>query len=336
MKSILCEEDEFYNEESENVGYPILSLAILPDNKLISGSKSIPLKIWDYTTHELVSELYDSTISVDNIIVHENMTLAYSKKHIVAWKGSRKIYEIRTLRPIKQVLIINICFPDQYLQLWDLNTGKHIGDLIDQAAAITFILKLPHNKMGAGYHNGALTIWDMDTLQVDKYFVGKGHSISHGVFIDSKIVVSEYCERDKIYDYPTGKLLNSLKMDMILSLTAYGRDRIIVALTNSSLQIWSLNQTMIRENKRGEPATHERILQMNEQLVGKISLSVLPNGDIVSSAKDGIIYVWYKRDYTFKAHEGAINALLILPDGSLVSGGTDGSIKIIFSKLSLR
>lgn len=331
------------------IGNPVNFITLLANDTLISGWHNIPLQILNYRTGKLVNTLTNQDRIIKIIYLpNKNLILVATNFGVRIWHADsfEEMHFIAVGNNMRDMLIVKSMivtrnYGDLFLQVWDMDTREELKRLPVQDYGFVYMIKLPLEEkilVEDGY--GLRTIWNMDTLTIDK-ILPRERSLNNSIIIGNILIYTLYREIWTTTGVSTTTLIKvfnlsteteELSLDtritdntraIALKVFPDDNNRIVVGFNNRTLQVWNL-KTGLRE--------FNLVMQQFVTPAQNINISFLLDGKIVSSTEDGTIYIWNQYTghifLTFKAHESDINVISMLPDGSLISGSEDGTIKI--------
>lgn len=321
----------------------VTGVAFLSDGQtLASCSHDSTIRIWNVSTGKLMKTLKDASEP-------------YSNPH--------RINDI-AISPDGKTLVSASYSGD----LWDIDTGEHIRQLIDETGYVyrgltehaTFS---PDGKMLAAKHNGNIYLWDMTIKNVNIRFkrnrtdgsfylqdtsknyqkhvkhIITGHSnIVRGVDFSKNDQTLATCHNNGIID-----IWNAKKHNHIRSLN----DKSSVAVPSVTSVKFSPDGKELVSGTRVSPLHppaqpiniwHVKSGKKYGELIGHkqgiISVAISPDGrTIASGSADSTIRLWNAksgRNYlTLEGHIGAVNSVSFSPDGQKVaSGSNDHTVRL--------
>lgn len=323
--------EETPDQEPEEDRVSEFYMHMLPHNRIISGSIDTPPEIWNYKTGSFEGILQGHRYDIKEIIVNDDILVSIGNdKSIGVWDihTLENKHLINTFQFIKQAvvlknMIITCSWSNNYLYVWDLNTGQHIRD-IDMSTYILSLWKLSDTKIVVS-GGGVFRVWDITTDTADLN-VDIGHDriwvLGQSIVSASMNGVLRIFSLNNTVQTISG--FYSPQIGGIVFLKKFPDDsgRVIIGVGNGSLHVWNLYTQTYQFTIDSESNYAFR----NNQIV------FLPNGHIAVGLDYGMIKIWdprtQKNVLTFKAHQTVVEALLILPDGLLASVALDNQIKI--------
>lgn len=273
----------------------VASVATSPDGKTaVTRGEDGNVEIWDTRSRTLIHHIHTSQGDDDMSLSPDGQTIA-------------------TIGPPQ-------------IGLWDVATGKRKGELVpetnENAACVQFS---PDGKLiAAGYTDGVIRIWDVETQQLKKTLEGHTDHLMELAFSpDRKTLVSAaYSGRFIFWDVETGKpLFDRPNPGHIRSIT-FSRDGKTLAVTNvnSTIMLW-------------DAATGASIGDLKGHADEVLDVAFAHDGKTLASAStDRTIKLWDlatgEVKSTLNGHTGSVSAVVFSANGNaLLSGGSDGTLR---------
>lgn len=148
----------------------VRALAVLPDNRLVSGSYR-HIKIWNAETGVCERTLGGHTGSVYALAVLKNGYLASSSTSIKLWdvetgackqtiKGhTGNVYALVVLPDSR----LASCSSDKTVKVWNAETGACEQTLSGHLSAVHTLVVLPNGHLASGSQDGTIKVWNLET-----------------------------------------------------------------------------------------------------------------------------------------------------------------------------
>jgi WD40 repeat protein len=228
---------------------------------------------------------------------------------------------------------IMTCSNDGSLRVWDVKSGKQIGeDWRDEGAAMNTIALSPDGKRAvSGSDDGAVRLWDIDTGKVIAKWMGHAIGVTSLCWSrDSQRVVSgSYGGTVWVWDAETGEtVLGPLKLTNVWA-AVYSPDETMIAAggwggaDTGCIKIWNSNAGKLVINlERSEPTGLVYCLAWPGE--GKT---------LISGSNNGKITIWntttWQQIAVLTGHISAVCDIEISPNGRiLASASWDTTVRL--------
>jgi WD40 repeat protein len=284
----------------------IFALTVLPDDRIVSGSRDYSIKIWQKD--------------------QEN-----SWKCVRSLDGHRGSITSLTVYPPSFLISGSL---DSTMRVWNVDSGIGLFS-VDCGTSIYSLYTFKTNEFASGLDDGTLKLWhgsaptfkcrttikahDDGIRCIQEIPINNNSSSSSDLF-----ATGSYDFTVKLWNRTTGECLGILKghTDAILCLAVLPERRLVSGgLTkDSSIRIWDLE-------------TKECVEQWRAHEDGIMGFCVLmEDGLLASSGMDRKIKIWNVEEKKcikiLEGHNHYIYALKLLNNGTLVSGCEDTTVKI--------
>ncbi|KAL7750182.1 hypothetical protein RI367_004355 [Sorochytrium milnesiophthora] len=151
-----------------------------PATRIVSCSKDTTIKVWDFSTGELLHTLQGHTAAVNAIQVRNGIIASASG--------------------------------DYFAKLWDLNTGKHIRDLTGHTRGIACVA-FDGRYLLTGSNDHTVRVWDAATGQCLRILQGHSELVRTLAFSAdlNRVVSGSYDQTVRVWDFETGAQLHQFR-----------------------------------------------------------------------------------------------------------------------------
>jgi WD40 repeat protein len=260
-------------------------------DKLISGSRSKAIKVWDFHSGQELLELKghqdwiscittwgNKLISVSGCVIkiwdlHTGQELLELKGH-QDWINCMEIWGGRLVSGSE----------DGMVKIWDLHTGQELLELKGHQSCI-YRMAIWRDNLITSSKDGAAWIWNLQTGQ-ELRMIKKDYDAIKGMIIwDDKLIVYTALELIKIWDLNTEQELCCMRKNWMMSIDCMviWVDRLLLSSChfvggNCNIEIWDLN----RRQKIQELSYKSKVRCM----------AVLNEGKFFSGSFDNSIGLW--------------------------------------------
>jgi WD40 repeat protein len=275
----------------------ILSMAILPNGNLVSGSSDGSIIVWDTNNGSIINKLQGHTSYVRTLAVLKNGDLVSGSfdGSIIIWNMNNGSIRFRLISPSPNCLtvlpngdLVSGSYQDS-IKIWNPNSGKLKNILYCSESKFTFattsLTVLPNSGdlIGSTCY-GNLISWNtldgtIKTLADNKTFYFDFITVLQNG--DLAIVNKDAANSIIVLDKNDHKLKMRLfgHSNYVDALTALKNGDLASSSEDNSIIIWNVNDGLIRKKLFGHTA-------------GVFTLLTLPNGDLVSGSSDKSIIIW--------------------------------------------
>jgi WD40 repeat protein len=232
----------------------VLSITLLQDNKIATGSDDNSIKIWDLLTRDCIKTFIGHFESVNCIAFLGNNKIASGSED-----DTIKIWDIITGICLQTLTghsssIFHIIFLsnnmiasaslDKSIKIWDINTGDCLRTMIGHSSQVLCLVLINDYKIASAGFDGSIKIWDINTG--DCLRTMEGHSsqvLCLALINDCKIASGSEDLSIKIFDINTGNCLKTMTghSKSVCSIGKLNENQIVSGSYDRSLKIWSLD-----------------------------------------------------------------------------------------------
>ena len=318
--------------ESSGHGGVISALAILPDERIVSGSRDSTLRVWDVTTGECQQTMEGHTGFITCIaVLPDGRVVSGSADHTLrVWdvatgkclqtlKGhTNSIYCVAVLNDGRVVSGSRDCT----LRVWDVATGKCLQTLEGHNNIVTCVAVLPNGSVVSGSADSTLRVWDATMGEWIQILEGHGDWITCvAVLPDGRVVSGSWDRTLRVWDVSTGQCQNTLKehINWVICVTVLPDGRVVSGSRDRTLRVWDATTGQCQKTLEG----HTNWVTC---------VTVLPDGRVVSGSDDCTMRIWdvatgeWKQ--TMEGHANWVTCVTVLPDGRVVSGTDDRFLRV--------
>jgi WD40 repeat protein len=309
----------------------VRAVALLPDGRVVSGSESGELRVWDVISGkmelvlaghsreiqhlavlpdgDLVSGSKDETIRVWNVATGE------TRQVLSGYGGSGGMAVLPGDRIVSS--------GDGAFRVWDIATGEgqdvrsdgHTWD-----AELAVLANGSHVVSSATYQ--PVCVWDVATGKTIQQL--RGHSARVGsvaVLPDGHVVTGSWDTTIRIWDVNSGETLRVLSGHSaeISALAVLPGGRLVSASLDRTLRVWDV-------------ATGKVLHILAGHLGWVLAIATLRSGCIISGSDDGSVRVWdvgvRESDEALSGHTGWVLGLAEDTYGRIVSASFDGTLRV--------
>ena len=328
-----------------NMG-PISSVAFSPDgNTIVSGNNDGTVWVWDAKTGEHRDTF---TANADWVL-----SIAFSPDGKIIASGGGNVeglgpgiylYDAHTGELLKTLEghtydTLSVCFsPDgkmlasggqafnNDIRLWNVQTGELLKTLKREMpfeyADINSVVFSPNgDTIASGSSDGTVCLWNANTGEFIKYFVGHTDVVSSVVFSpNGDRLISAGAEGVCVWDVNTGEFINAGLAPAVS--VAFSPD-------GNTFASGSVRNIVVEDAHTFEPLKF-----LTKSDIGSVrSVAFSPDGNTIASGSRNDIRLWDadtgERLKTFIGHTESVNSVVFSPDGKTVaSASNDRTIRL--------
>ena len=307
-------------------------LAILPRNRLASGSNDKTIRIWDVDTGRCLRTLSEHKERINCIAVLPN-------GHIVS--GSS----------------------DKTLRIWDTETGKCLKTLSEHDGGIYSLAILPHGQVVSGSGDKTVRVWDTSTGKCLKILRGHTGRVSCLAVLNENHVISGSWDHSiRVWDIAAEECLQTLNGHggKVNCVDLLPDGSLVSGASDGTLRVWDpntgrcirplgkhcgkVNFVSVLPSGYVASGANDMILCIWDAKTGKClhrmrghnnrltCLTFITDRYIVSGSDDKTVQAWdivtgqHWRIWT--GHRSGVTCVTFLPNGHIVSTDRDGIISI--------
>lgn len=307
----------------------ITCLSILPEKRLVSGSRDCSLRVWDSNIGECLQ----------------------------IWKGHFDSITCIANLPNGQVVSGS---HDRTLRVWNINSEESLQTLSEHTESVTCVAVLQDGRIVSGSNDKTIRVWDANTGTCQRILKGHTGSITCLTILpDGQIVSGSLDCTVRVWDVRTNTCIEILKghAGSITCLLACSDGRIISGSMDNTLRVWHSNVDLclsghykaircvtVLPDGRIVSGSDDHTLRIWDAHTGQClhtmgghsssinCVAFLPDGHVASGSWDCTLRIWDIDKgtylYSLRGHSGKISCLTVLSDGRIVSGSKDNSILI--------
>ncbi len=270
----------------------VLTLTVLPDGRLVSGSHDKTIKVWNLLSGECEATFSGHTDYVRALTVLQDGRLA---------SGSA----------------------DNTVKIWNLLTGECEATLSGHASYVYALTVLQDGRLASGSHDNTIKVWNTPLTEQCEATLSDhtNHVMALAVLQDGRLASGSGDSTIKLWNPLTWSCERTLwgHTDYVRTLTVLADGRLASGSWDRTVRVWNPLTGTCEAKLLG----HTRYV---------MALTVLAEGRLASGSQDKTIKVWNlltgRCEATLSGHTSDVNALTGLSDGRLASGSEDKSIKV--------
>ena len=323
----------------------VISLIKTKDEKIVSGSEDMSIKIWDpnddYNCIKTLLEHEDAVCSLMEL--KDGKIVSGSKdKTIRIWDPNDDYKCIKTLLGHTKAVFSLIKLSngsivsgseDMSIKIWDPNDDYNcIKTLLEHEDAVCSLMELKDGKIVSGSKDKTIRIWDPnDDYKCIKTLLGQCDVVNYLIKLNDGRIVSGSNNKLLMWDPNKNYIVTDLppprnnphEFDLINGLIKLSDEKILMA-QYCGIYMWDPNDDYKSVNK----------LNILGQSFSFRSLMKLRDGRLVCGLSQNYTIKIWEAKYDFKSikkleeHGDSVTSLIILNDGKIVSGSHDNTIKI--------
>lgn len=241
----------------ENHSKRVTTLAVVDDNRLLSGSADETLRLWDLRTGQLVRMLRGHTDGVTCACVFTDAK-GVLRAASGSWDTTIRIWDLDTggcLRILRghtsQVQCVSVTTDgqrmvsgseDESVSVWDTEKGECSMVLQGHTCGVTSVVILDtRNEVVAASSDNTLRVWNMETGECLKVLKNHTRSIcSVSVFMDNRHIISGSSDNTmRVWNMDTRECIKIVNVGSSVWRVCCLKDGRVVSVNyNSKVQIW--------------------------------------------------------------------------------------------------
>jgi WD40 repeat protein len=309
----------------------VISLCVLPNGWLASGSDDSTIRLWDVATAAETACLAGHSRWVRALCAVADGRLASGSddKTIRLWDVTTGA---ETARLEGHAGIISaLCAvadgrlasgsDDKTIRLWDVTTGAETARLEGHAGFIGALCPLADGRLASGSDDDTIRLWDVTTGTETARFEGhSGNVVALCLLMDGRLASGSHDNTIRLWDVTTGA--ETARLD--------GHSHAVhslCVLRDGRLASGSWDDIRIRVPGTGFETTFPEMSSF-----GGTELCLLSDGRLASGCEDKTIRLW---DVTTVAEtarpewlSNEVSACCLLPDGRLALGFSDNTVRL--------
>ena len=318
----------------------VTCMCVLPDGRVVSGSRDHTLRVWDPTTGACERELEGHTESVQHmcVLVDGRIVSGSTDNTLRVWDAATGACERVLKGHSSSVECICVLLDgrivsgsaDHTLRVWDPATGACNRELQGHTGQVECIRVLHDSLIVSGSSDRTLRVWDTATGSCKRVLTGHTDRIRCiCVLADGRIVTGSEDKTLRVWDTATGACKRVLEGHSFLvgCVDELPDGRIVSGSLDDTLRVWDAST-----------GACERVLVGHSEW--PMCMCVLPDGRIVSGSRDTTLRIWDPLTGTCKlvleGHHSSVLRVCTLPDGRIVSGSLDNSLRVWDSSFGAR
>ncbi len=211
-----------------------------------------------------------------------------------------------------------ISLSNDHATVWDAKTKKELHTCTSKLGFFTSCLEVSGNMLIAGYSNGVVQCWDLDTYEEKQRFTANSGilclAVHQNLLItgcsDGSIILWDLKSNEELHSFAAGPGTTTLCLKV-------HEDLLITGSGNGTIKIWDLKN---KQELHSFPAHDE-----------SVNALMVKDNTLISCSDDKTIKIWDLNDYqelhTFNGHEGWVNGLETFGD-YLFSCSDDHTVRV--------
>jgi len=310
----------------------VLTLCMLPDGRLASGSTDKTIWLWDLKTGAETARLEGHSGSVLTLCMLPDGRLASgsSDKTIGLWdvkagaetarlKGHSDT--VRTLCALPDGRLASGSW-DNTVRFWDVKTAAETARLDGHWGPVRTLCALPDGRLASGSTDNTIRLWDVRTGAETARL--EGHSVAILTLCalqDGRLASGSDDATIRLWGVEAGGETARLEghSRSVTTLCALPDGRLASGSDDATIRLWDVS-------------TGAEIARLEGHSRSVATLCALPDGRLASGSDDATIRLWDVETAAETARPegrlGSVTTLCLLPDGRLASGSDDVTIRL--------
>jgi WD40 repeat protein len=307
-------------------------VAVLPDGRVMSGSRDMTLRVWDASSGacERVLEGHSGGVLCVALLRDGRFVSGSEDKTLRVWDALSGVRERMLVGHANDVLCVAVLpdgrvvsgSADETLRVWDASSGICEHTLEGHAGGVSCVAVLPDGRVVSGSNDKTLRLWD--ALSGTRLHVLEGHEekvLCLAVLSDGRVVSGSRDKMLRVWDASSGICELTLvgHSGDVTCIAALPDRRVVSGSYDETLRVWDALSGLCLCTLEGHK---EKVL----------CVAVLSDESVVSGSRDKTLRVWNASsgvsERTLVGHSGGVTRVAVLPDGRVVSGSLDKTLRV--------
>jgi len=310
----------------------VRALAMLPDGRVVSGSRDKTVRVWNVATGRAVATLQGHASWVNALAVlpdgrvvsgSEDETVRVwdvaTGRAVTSFQGHTSPVNALAVLPDGRVVSGS---SDGTVHVWDIATGRAVATLQGHTSSVNALAVLPDGRVVSGSGDGAVRVWDVATGRAVATL--QGHTslvMALAVLPDGRVVSGSGDGTVRVWDVATRRAVATLQghTSSVDALAVLPDGRVVSGSDDKTLRVWDV-------------LTGRAVATLQGHQSWVMALAVLPDGRVVSGSDDKTVRAWdvatERAVATLQGHTSSVNGVVVLPDGRVVSGSDDKTLRV--------
>jgi WD40 repeat protein len=307
------------------------ALTVLPDGRLVSGSYTGELQVWDVESGRSLYMFKGNSRRVRAVAALDNRRVVSGSDD-----GTLRVWDIESGQALNifkgsslQVLAVAVLdsrrvvsgSADGMLWIWDAESGQTLQVLKGHAKPVT-ALAVSDNSVISSSSDGTVRVWNVESGQVLKVFQGYPYRLTAAVVLNSRQIVAGSADGTMlVWDIEHRKALHPLAghSARIFSMAVLDSRRVVSGSADGTVRVWDIESN--------------QALQVFEGHSAQVSaVTALDSRRVVSCSSDRTLRVWdvvgERALQALEGHSGPVLALAVLDSRCVVSASHDKTLRV--------